>query len=51
MPRRWLIALVLVFTGVPLAALKAQEAVQAEREARKTYPDFALQVPPVNTSA
>ncbi len=33
MPRRWLIALVLVFTGVPLAALKAQEAVQAEREA------------------
>ncbi len=33
MPRRWLIALVLAFTGVPVAALKGQEVAQAEREA------------------
>jgi len=31
--------------------VSAQEAKQSEREARKTYPDFALQAPAINTSA
>lgn len=32
------------------AQAHAQESKQSEREARKAYPDFALQAPPINTA-
>ena len=47
----WATAATLV-VGVMVIAppVRDQEAGRSEQEAEKTYPDFALQVPPVNTS-
>src|SRR5437870_6118540 len=43
-----------LFLLVALAALalpvQAEDRKQSEREAGRTYPDFALRAPPVNTS-
>ena len=46
--RTFLILLVSLVVIAPFGS--GQGTKQSEREARKTYPDFALQAPPINTS-
>ncbi|MGH9669680.1 MAG: sialidase family protein [Terriglobales bacterium] len=42
--------LTVIFVGVFSLAVRSQHPVQSERDARKTYPDFALEASPINTS-